>query len=302
MPENIKQFVWLVSHGSLPTNCVTRHVSNDASCQRCGAIQETILHALRDCSKARVVWNSFNFTQLQQFDCDDLHGWIKIHAMGAHGILFLVVCWFIWQARNEEVFSDMTWGAWRIQSQIPNLIVSIDKSFGGQAQVKEPRFVTWTPPIDNYVKLNVDGSSLRNPGPSGYGGVIRNKNGLIGFSGYCGITTNLNAKIWLLLKDFILLGEMGTKRSFVNLILKCLLHSLTKECCILILIENIRTLVTRPLKITFCHTLREGNACADWLAKFGANSDVGITSWSSCPQQLSTTLLADAMGVLRIRP
>lgn len=211
MPENIKQFVWLVSHGSLPTNCVTRHVSNDASCQRCGAIQETILHALRDCSKARVVWNSFNFTQLQQFDCDDLHGWIKIHAMGAHGILFLVVCWFIWQARNEEVFSDMTWRAWRIQSQIQNLIVSIDKSFGGQAQVKEPRFVTWTPPIDNYVKLNVDGSSLRNPGPSGYGGVIRNKNGLIGFSGYCGITTNLNAKLLAIAQGLHLAWGNGYK-------------------------------------------------------------------------------------------
>ncbi|PNX95448.1 ribonuclease H [Trifolium pratense] len=58
--------------------------------------------------------------------------------------------------------------------------------------------VAWTPPLDNCVKLNVDGSSLGNFGRSGYGGIIRNNVGgwLYGFSDFCGITTNLKA--WLL--------------------------------------------------------------------------------------------------------
>lgn len=67
------------------------------------------------------------------------------------------------------------------------------------------------------------------------------------------------------------------------------------------LIEYIRAFRSRPWQLIFRHTLREGNACADLLAKFGANSDDGLTIWTACPAQLSATLLADAIGILRIR-
>ncbi|PNX67521.1 hypothetical protein L195_g063555, partial [Trifolium pratense] len=40
------------------------------------------------------------------------------------------------------------------------------KCFANVTIHKEPRMVAWTPPHDNYVKLDVDGSSLGNPGRS----------------------------------------------------------------------------------------------------------------------------------------
>lgn len=47
------------------------------------------------------------------------------------------------------------------------------------------------------VKLNVDSSSIGNPGRSGFGGLLHDCQGqwLGGFSGFCGITTNIKAEI-----------------------------------------------------------------------------------------------------------
>lgn len=48
--ENIRFFVWLIMHGRLLNNSIrfNHHMTNDASCPRCGAVEETIMHTLRD--------------------------------------------------------------------------------------------------------------------------------------------------------------------------------------------------------------------------------------------------------------
>lgn len=73
LPENIQHFVWLVMHGSLPTNHtrLLHHVSLDGSCQRCGSNQETILHTLRDCPRSQQVWQllGFDFNHNSAYCC-----------------------------------------------------------------------------------------------------------------------------------------------------------------------------------------------------------------------------------------
>jgi hypothetical protein len=49
------------------------------------------------------------------------------------------------------------------------------------------------------------------------------------------------------------------------------------------------------------HTLREGNACADVLAKMGALSGSSLVKLSSPPIDLAIHLLADAQGVVFFR-
>lgn len=55
------------------------------------------------------------------------------------------------------------------------------------------------------------------------------------------------------------------------------------------------------LTLRFQHVMRDGNDCADWLAKHGAVADHDFLIWNSCPHQLSFVLLADAMGVVNLR-
>jgi hypothetical protein len=60
----------------------------------------------------------------------------------------------------------------------------------------------WTPPPPGFIKINFDGASKGNPGPAGYGAVIRNSTGeiLTLTAGYLGETTNNVAELTGLLQ------------------------------------------------------------------------------------------------------
>jgi hypothetical protein len=67
-----------------------------------------------------------------------------------------------------------------------------------------------------------------------------------------------------------------------------------------VLIQDIKKLLSQS-NTTICHTLREGNNCADFLAKFGASSDSDLTIHASPPEGLSDILRSDVAGTFFLR-
>jgi hypothetical protein len=67
------------------------------------------------------------------------------------------------------------------------------------------------------------------------------------------------------------------------------------------LLSLIRKLSSLPWIVSFTHTLREGNKCADWLIKFGVINVDSLRLWISPPPQLEFILLADTSGLFRQR-
>ena len=65
---------------------------------------ETLFHVLRDCTKASRIWEAFNFIFVTVDPEDNAPIWMFNNVTGPCGILFFVIAWFIWQARNMEVF------------------------------------------------------------------------------------------------------------------------------------------------------------------------------------------------------
>ncbi|XP_022852508.1 uncharacterized protein LOC111374112 [Olea europaea var. sylvestris] len=76
---------------------------------------------------------------------------------------------------------------------------------------KPTLFVSWRKPADGWVKLNIDGSSLGNPGPCGGGGVIRDHHGnmIAGFSATYGFGSNNEAELRVVINGVELCKEMG---------------------------------------------------------------------------------------------
>ena len=66
--------------------------------------------------------------------------------------------------------------------------------------------VRWEKPVKGWRKLNIDGSSLGNPGRVGGGGLICDEEGnwVLGFSRQIGITSSFIAETWAL-KDGLML-------------------------------------------------------------------------------------------------
>lgn len=54
-------------------------------------------------------------------------------------------------------------------------------------------------------------------------------------------------------------------------------------------------------KVTMKHTLREGNAIADLMAKTGAKSHIPFTLLRNCPSNLELVLPADTIDIHYVR-
>jgi ribonuclease HI len=305
LPENIRHFVWIIMHGKLPTNCtrVTHHISTDKSCYRCGAANETILHTLRDCPKAMQVWNDFDFPSHTHFHGDDMYNWVKLNAVTDHGPLFLICCWMIWKSRNEESFKNISRALWNTLSQITTLLHSTKKAFGGSNKISTPILVSWHPPPKNVIKVNVDGSSIGNPGPSGFGGLLRNTFGgwITGFAGSCGFTSNINAELQAISHDLDIAWNHGFRNviceSDFQTALKLIQEGVPSTHPYAPLVDYIRSLIHKKWQLVLVHTLRKGNASVDWIAKLGASLVQELKMFPICPSPLSNICLADSMGI-----
>ncbi|RZB75800.1 hypothetical protein D0Y65_034341, partial [Glycine soja] len=103
--ENLKHFVWLIMHNSLPTNCFRfhRHITQDP---------------------------------LQ----------VMIPYFGLK-IMCLVI----------------------MLNNVKRLTIDSPMLLGATSSSHDPRSVSWSPPLDNFFKINVDGSSFGNLGRIGLG-------------------------------------------------------------------------------------------------------------------------------------
>jgi ribonuclease HI len=142
---------------------------------------------------------------------------------------------------------------------------------------------------------------------AGFGGLIRNNFGsfLKGFYGKVSHASVLFAEIMAILQGL----EICWLNGFRNLV--CYSDSLLAVTLIregvsayhkyANEIQCIRHLLRRNWNVEVKHTLREGNACADVLAKMGAATNSPLVIMDDPPSQLFSALSADARGVVFTR-
>ncbi|KAK9009988.1 hypothetical protein V6N11_036508 [Hibiscus sabdariffa] len=116
--QRIRVFIWLALRQKLMTN-MERHrqgLTENPSCTHCDSV-ESIDHILRGCLYARNVWSLiFGANQITiTFFTDDMKSWLLTnlrsnaslpYSMVPWNTLFATICWHIWKARNEIVFTS----------------------------------------------------------------------------------------------------------------------------------------------------------------------------------------------------
>ncbi|XP_057420427.1 uncharacterized protein LOC130714518 [Lotus japonicus] len=68
-----------------------------------------------------------------------------------------------------------------------------------------------------------------------------------------------------------------------------------------VLINNICDLLRKDWVVRIEHVLREGNACADFLAKAGVNQDLGFLHLQDPLPGMEHLILADSLGMVTVR-
>jgi len=112
----IKFFLWQCCHLSLPVRAILfkRGMDIPFLCPMCNNAPETILHTLRDCPTAQVLWNSLNPSiQRSLFYGASLVNWLKLNCQSSKNscissiewsILFSFALWSLWLHRNSIAF------------------------------------------------------------------------------------------------------------------------------------------------------------------------------------------------------
>lgn len=192
--EKVKMFTWLLAKGKLLTNAERekRHLTNDALCAYCGAEAETLRHLFWDCQAARNVWRltlspvGFQFAHhvtiwdwLKQNCCSK----VMVHNEVAWSSIFCFTLWGIWKARNTRLFNNTDIEprktvqvalAHAMESRIRIRHVGIGKALSN--------WIKWSPPEENWLKLNTDGAFERHNGMASAGGSLETQM-VVGFGG-----------------------------------------------------------------------------------------------------------------------
>lgn len=151
--------------------------------------------------------------------------------------------------------------------------------------------------------LNVDGNSIGNPGPTGYGGLICSGEGKWqgGFYGSIGISDNLRAELAALYFGLTFAWDSGMRRlvcysdsAMAIELVRAPVAVLHREAA---LIANVQALLAKEWEVELLHTLREGNGSADVLANLGATKQEQFTVVTLPPLELGQWLPSDAMRI-----
>lgn len=155
--------------------------------------------------------------------------------------------------------------------------------------VKSATLVKWNPPPTQVTKINTDESSLGDPGVLGFDGILQDKfgNWITGFMGYCGFTINMTTKLFGILNGLKIAkaGDFctGICEMDSQIALQMISQGVPLQNQHAPIIFSIRSFLDHDWDLTFKHTHREGNACANWLAKSGANSQDHFRLLNFCP-------------------
>ncbi|GAU49474.1 hypothetical protein TSUD_91460 [Trifolium subterraneum] len=167
-----------------------------------------------------------------------------------------------------------------------------------------PKIVRWNALGGNSMILNVDGSSIGNPGISSFGGLIRNAYGawIHGFFGNLGVTNILHAELMAILKGLLLAWELNIKDLSCYSDFATAIKLITEPVDVwhhyAVILNNIKDILNRDWQVSILHTFREGNTCAHYLAKHGAHNNIVFTTIAIPPAGLNLHLLTDASGII----
>ncbi|CAA0815416.1 Unknown protein [Striga hermonthica] len=295
---------------SLPTKVLRhrRHLETTGACTICGDGTETWVHMFFECPWTTQVW-------ARLVRCGFPYWLAHTIPRDSHGLDFIVnapvgmrfALWFIWLERNNKVFGNPYNSPFAVVKEILSFFqwwkdarLRADRLMDGVSHDIMPKTVTWNPFYCMGMILHTDGSSMGNPGPSGFGVVLHTHEGvwIEGISGNIGIADNTLAEVIAILEGLTLAVARGCTT------LTC--YSDSQEALRLIntatvpnhvmggLIMNIRDKISSIANLRFFHIWREGNSVADRLARRGSKEEAFFTTWAFPPDDLLTLLAKDA--------
>ncbi|XP_025635616.1 uncharacterized protein [Arachis hypogaea] len=312
-PERVRYFLWLVANNAILTNAERqrRHLSTASSCPRCNIHSETTLHVLRDCAFASAVWdNLLPLAWNQSFFSSNLQDWVSSNLSTSRNwqCLFGVVTSSLWFFRNKLIFEGNSTTVASAIAQIRVRFDEFNRSSRSKVHLNAPyanhaRLISWKPPSEDAVKLNVDGSYMAITNNAACGGILRNYLGgfIKGFSCNLGSCSIMHAELWGIVHGLRIATSLNLSCVIVESdsasALKFITQSYPTTHSCSSLIEEIKLQANRIPHVYWNNVPREANSVADQLAKKGQHLPLGLHTFDSAPCEISHIIASDIASV-----
>ncbi|XP_028080539.1 uncharacterized protein LOC114282098 [Camellia sinensis] len=151
------------------------------------------------------------------------------------------------------------------------------------------------------LKLNTDGSK-KIGGDGGFGGLIRDEHGawVCGYYERLQPGTSLEAELWALYKGLTVILQKGMDNVTIELDTMQVVQLMNEEtrdnCPFKNLVEDSKILL-QGCQCTVQHVWKEGNLCADALAKFGAQQPKDMLVVNEPPAEIRSLLISDMIAL-----
>ncbi|KAK8983129.1 hypothetical protein V6N11_057883 [Hibiscus sabdariffa] len=275
---------------------------------------ETIVHVLRDCPRARQVWEAVVApAQIAAFFSLPFSDWILqcVPTVANVGVgderwaaRFATICWLIWKQRCNTIFGATSFNgpAW-----VSFVVRSLDGysaapvrgcTQGGKGSQPSIRSLPWRPPNLGWVKANCDAAVDPRNNSAAIGGVIRDSTGswIFGFTRKLGQCSVITAKLWAM-HDLLLhawrIGLRQVELETDNIEAYRIVSGCTSVFVTTLLIEDLLELVNRRWRVQLRHISRAQNVVADKLAAFSRDGDMGELVWCDPPGEVLDALQND---------
>nr|XP_027093693.1 uncharacterized protein LOC113714094 [Coffea arabica] len=238
-------------------------------------------------------------------------------------VMPIVVCWFLWLARNQERYQGLRWEVCKILREVDYFLEQLGRAgklrrvhFTGDGDCellrsikvsprrRIPCAVAWEKPPLGLLKLNSDASV--NCGRASGGGLLRDSQGKLIFAFYkeFGDQAVLEAESMALLCGLQLCHQRGLCPSLVEVDSKALVQlvgsGVIAKWPLCNTLRKVRDLL-QGFSASFSHIFREANSSADRLAAIGAGGTRVYDQFQQLPALVRASIILDARGVPGVR-
>ncbi|KAL4326271.1 hypothetical protein GQ457_11G005490 [Hibiscus cannabinus] len=293
VPQRIRVFLWLSNRERLLTNeeRFRRHLALDARCCICNNADESVLHILRDCTKARETWSKIiPSSRLDNFFDYSLQHWLEANLcskteFGGNDsmwdICFATICWQLWK-RRCSVLLDRNYVD--RGGLLDHCLYLADLYKGSRRNIREDvslatPLIRWQAPQEGWIKINTDAAVAGSDRLATIGGVFRDHTGkwIFGFSRKVGVSTVLIAELWAIHDALQRAWDRGLRK--INLESDCLdaVRILNGKSTSLLgngLVATIFKLLRYDWTVSISHINRACNGVADRLATLSKANNI----------------------------
>ncbi|CAN1748078.1 Putative ribonuclease H protein At1g65750 [Linum perenne] len=171
------------------------------------------------------------------------------------------------------------------------------------ASRRQESLLSWIPPPDGWVKINIDGSVIQHTNSAAAGGIIRDGQGrkLEAFAANLGTCSIMRAELRAAEIGLHIVWDLGVRKVILELdssaALASILGSDSEDTRHGHIIQQICMLRDRQWQVKIQHTYRETNQVADLLAHLGHTQPFGTHFICNFPSDILAALRSDCIGV-----